>query len=235
MKPTWQRYAARIDAASLRERILVFAAGALAVIALLNFLLVEPSLAKQRRLSQEIRQRQVEIARIQEEVRKLALGRQAGPNQAMLAQLEEMKRRALEMERRLEQEQRNLVPPEQVGALVEEMLSRNRKLSLVEMKSLPVVDLAPGATQATKPAASKPAENRSGGAVLRADAHLYRHGVEITVTGGYMDLLGYLRDLEKLPKQMYWGQMDLRVVEHPQISLKLSVFTLSLDPAWLVV
>ena len=55
------------------------------------------------------------------------------------------------------------------------------------------------------------------------------------MTGSYLDLLAYLKDLEKLPNQMYWGKLDLTVAAYPQVTLKLSVYTLSLDPAWLVV
>ena len=55
------------------------------------------------------------------------------------------------------------------------------------------------------------------------------------MSGTYLDLLAYLKDLEKLPSQMYWGKLDLNVAAHPQVTMKLSVYTLSLDLAWLVV
>jgi hypothetical protein len=48
-----------------------------------------------------------------------------------------------------------------------------------------------------------------------------------------------LRDLEKLPRQMYWGRLELVSSVLPQgrshVTLKLSVYTLSLDLAWIVV
>ena len=53
--------------------------------------------------------------------------------------------------------------------------------------------------------------------------------------GTYLELLAYLRDLEKLPNQMYWGRLELGVGAYPQVTPKLSVYTLSLDLAWLVV
>lgn len=235
MKRLWQRYAERINGAKLRERVLVFAACALALVALLNLALIEPALTKDRRLSREIGQRQAEIGKIQEEIKKVALGRKAEPDKEVLGRLDAIKRRTLEVEEKVSREQRNLVPPEQVGALLEEMLSRNRKLLLVEMKTLPVVNLAQRSIEGAKPAAITQAPKAPAAAAPVAGGNVYRHGVEITLTGGYMDLLSYLKDLEKLPRQMYWGQLDLRVLEHPQLSLKLSVFTLSLDPAWLVV
>jgi MSHA biogenesis protein MshJ len=45
-----------------------------------------------------------------------------------------------------------------------------------------------------------------------------------------------LRKLEKqLPTQLYWGRADLAVAEYPSVTLKLTIYTVSFDRAWLVV
>ncbi len=65
-------------------------------------------------------------------------------------------------------------------------------------------------------------------------APLYRHGVEITVEGAYGDLMGYLSSLETLPgPRLLWGGVKLKVEKHPTVQLSLTVYTLSLDRAWL--
>jgi len=107
-----------------------------------------------------------------------------------------------------------------MGSVLEEILARNRRLRLMGMKTLPVVALsdANGA--------------KAGPGVERM---IYRHGIEITLTGTYLDMLGYLTALENLSTQMYWGSMDLSVDEYPTATLKLVVYTVSLDRAWMVV
>lgn len=239
MKRLWQRYLEKMDGASLRERVLIFGAAALVLVALLNALLIEPQFAAQKRLSREVAQRQGEIKAIQEQLQKVALARQASPDQAMQRQLATLRQRIAETEARLAEEQRKFAPPEQVGALLDQMLSRNRRLQLVDMRTLPAASLASGAPEADKPALpDKPALQKPTAAkpaVPAATSQIYRHGVEITVSGSYLDLLAYLRDLEKLPSQLYWGKIDLSVSTHPQVTLKLSVYTLSLDLSWLVV
>jgi len=227
MKRFWKPYAAKMEAASLRERVMIFAGAAVVLIALLNALLIEPELAKQRRLSAEVAQRQGDIGKMQEQLQKMALARQANPDQANRRQLESLRNQIAEAETKLTEEQRKFAPPERIGALLEEMLSRNRRLRLVDMRTLPAAALGAGGA-AQKPAAPSPAAPNAG-------SPIYRHGVEITVSGTYLDLLAYLRDLEKLPNQMYWGKLDLSVAAHPQVTLKLSVYTLSLDLAWLIV
>ncbi len=243
MKELWHKYRERIDAATLRERVLIFGACALVMIVLLNALLIDPTLAKHRRISLEISQRQAEIGKVQLEIKKVVLGRQVQPDKETLARLADIRRRTKEVEDKLAREQKNLVPPDQVGAMLEEILSRNRKLLLVEMKSLPVANLAqrsasgqPAVAAPARPAVPAPvAAPPAPGGAEAVGPGVFRHGVEITVTGSYLDLMSYLKDLEKLPRQLYWGQFDLSVVDHPQLRLKIAVFTLSLDPVWLVV
>jgi MSHA biogenesis protein MshJ len=227
MMNLWRKYAAKMEAASLRERVMIFAGAAVVLIALLNATLIEPELVKQRRLSGEVALRQGEIKKMQEELQKLALARQADPDQVNRRQIETLRRQITEVEAKLNEEQRKFAPPDRIGALLEEMLSRNRGLQLVDMRTLPVAALGQGGA-AEKPAAGKPPASGPGGPI-------YRHGVEITVRGTYLELLAYLRDLEKLPNQMYWGKLELAVAAHPQVTLKLSVYTLSLDLAWLIV
>ena len=111
------------------------------------------------------------------------------------------------------------------------MLSRNRRLTLVDMKTLPLTDQkgAPLSEDKPQPAAL------AGTKVQSSQPPIYRHGLEITVSGSYLDLLSYLTDLEKLPTRMYWGKLELSAVEYPHTTLKLTVYTLSLNPAWMVV
>jgi MSHA biogenesis protein MshJ len=233
VKRLWQSYVEKMDAASLRERAMIFAASATVLIALLNALLIEPQLVKQRRLSGEVAQRQGEMRKMQEQLVAVALARKADPDRELRAQLDALKLRVSETEAKLLDEQRKFAPPEQVGVLLGEMLSRNRKLQLVDMRTLPVASFAGNAAETEKappqkPAAAKPAAPAAGG-------QIYRHGVEIAVSGSYLDLLAYLKDLEKLPNQLYWGKLELSAAAYPQVTLKLSVYTLSLNLAWLVV
>lgn len=228
MKQLWKRYSERIDAATLRERIMMFAGAVVVVIALLNELLIAPELAKQRRLSREVAQRQAEIKALQGQLETLARVRSADPDQADRRRLEQARKRLAEVDAKLVQEQHKFAPPERIGSILEEMLSRNRRLALVDMRTLPPAALGAGAD---KQAAGKPAAPPK--PLAAGQGIIYRHGVELTVTGTYLDLLAYLKDLEKLPSQMYWGKLELSVVKHPQVTLKLSVYTLSLDPAWM--
>jgi MSHA biogenesis protein MshJ len=58
--------------------------------------------------------------------------------------------------------------------------------------------------------------------------------VEIVVQGSYLDLLSYVSRLERQSWQVYWGKTVL-TAEYPKTVVALTLYTLSLDKAWLVV
>lgn len=222
MKQLWQRYSARIDSASLRERAMIFAAAALVLVTVLQSLLIEPQLREQRRLAAEQVQRQAESAKLQAELQKLALSRRNDPNVEARQRIATLREELQALNVQIVEQQKKFTAPEQMRTVLEEMLARNRKLRLMDLKTLP-------------PATLSDVKAQEGSSASPAERLIYRHGLEITLSGTYLDMLSYLSELEHLPTQMYWGSMDFSVAEYPTATLKLVVYTLSLDRAWMVV
>ena len=223
MKELWLRYAARFDALTMRERVAVFAAALVLLLAMVYTLLLEPEVVKQRRNSLAIVQKQSEMRAFEAQVNKMVASRAQDPDKAERERLAGLKRELGELEARIAAEERKFTAPSQMRAVVEGLLGRNRGVSLVEMKTLAATTIASAAKPAAKPPAAKP------------ERLVYRHGLELTVSGSYLDLLSYVRDLERLPTQLYWGSLELDATGYPAVSMKLTVYTLSLDPAWLSV
>ena len=69
MKEQWIKLAARIDALTLRERIMVFAASAAAIVFLLHFFALGPQLRRQDALTAQIGQQNNNIEGIDNEIR----------------------------------------------------------------------------------------------------------------------------------------------------------------------
>ena len=82
----------------------------------------------------------------------------------------------------------------------------------------------PGAKAPAKEAQDKPAERVF---------DLYRHGVEIRLEGSYDDLQVYMAQLEKLPQRLLWGELVYRVIDYPRAEIRLTLYSLSPDKAWL--
>ena len=227
MKALWQRYAARLDAMTLRERVTIFAAAAAVLVAAVYSLWIDPDFAKGARLSREIAQRQAEMKAMQDEIGKLGRVREADPDRLSRERLARLKEQLQEVDASIAAEERKFTAPEKMRPVLEELLARNRRVALVQMKTLPVTSITEERNgQAAPTRGAKPAP---------AAKLIYRHGLELTVSGSYADLLAYLADLEKLPTQLYWSSLALETVRYPTVQMKLVVYTMSLDRAWLSV
>src|SRR4051812_11842558 len=203
---------------------MIFAAAALVVVSVLQSLLIEPQLREQRRLAAEQTQRQAETAKLQAELQKIALSRRTDPNVEARQRIASLRDELQGLNGKIAEQQKKFTAPEQMRTVLEEMLARNRKLKLLDLKTLPPATLSDARAQEGSKSAASAAERL-----------IYRHGLEVTLSGTYLDMLSYLAELERLPTQMYWGTMDFSVAEYPNATLKLVVYTLSLDRAWMVV
>jgi MSHA biogenesis protein MshJ len=234
MKQLWQRYAERVDQMSPRERVLVFACGMLMLVGVGYTLLIEPEMKRERRLSSSLAQRQAEAKTLQEQITKVAATRASDPDRAPRERLAIARERLAEIESSIAAEERKFTTPAQMRKVIEELLTRSPSVQLLAMKSLPTTSLAEARAQAAAqgapaqaPAAGKPAAG--------ADRLVYRHGMEVTVSGPYLELLAYLSQLERLPTQLYWSSLELDATAYPRSTMKLVVYTLSLDKRWLSV
>lgn len=231
MKERILQLRARIDALSLRERGLV----GLAACALLAFvghaLVLAPMEASQEALRGQIAQQRTEIAAIDEAIASRVQAFQLDPDAAARARLNSLRQEMGQLGDQLLAIEHGLVPPERMGPLVDGILRANGRLKLVSMRTMPVEPLAgpeaPAAAAATAPAVAPTI------APVAMAPLLYRHGIEVTVRGNYLDMVDYMSALDAMPTRMFWGRAQLDVEEYPAARLTLTLHTLSLDRQWM--
>lgn len=219
----------KVDALSLRERAIVFVAAAAAILFVVYSLMLGPLFAKEKALRTQIAQVRNNISGIDGEISAKLQGFSIDPDAPNRARLAAVKADIDALGGKLRALEQGLVAPEKIAPLLETILAANGRLALVSMKTLPAAPVAeasyaaePGATAADSPAAgSTPA------------ALLYRHGVQVTVRGNYLDMVNYMNALETLPTQLLWSSAALEVEEYPDSRLTLTLHTLSLDRKWM--
>ncbi len=216
------KFIGKVDGMSLRERALIFAAAAFALVSMINTFFLDPLLAQQKRLSTQVVQQQEKMKEIQAQLSSLLAARQADENAPQRERIRQLREQIGHGDAFLNDTRDKLVPPEKMAQLLEQVLSKNTRLQLVALNTLPVsLFIEPAADAATK--------------VSAQERQIFKHGVQMTVRGSYADLLQYLSALEKLPTQMFWGMAKMNVVQYPSAELTLTLYTLSLDKTWLQV
>jgi MSHA biogenesis protein MshJ len=214
-----QRYADRLDAMSLRERVLIFLAVAVVIVAIADSALFEPISRRQKVNSQTIHQQEDEIRTMQAQVQAYAQARTGDNANAKRQRLEKRKLELATLDRELAARRSELVPPERMAKMLYEIVKRNPDIELVSLRSQPSTGLTQSLT----------AILGSGGLAL------YRHGIEIAVSGSYLKILTYVGQLERLPAKIMWGNMDLQAGAYPVVTLKITLYTLSPEKTWLLI
>jgi len=239
MKALWIRLSARIDALSLRERVMVCGAGIAIVLYIIYQLGLAPLLARQQVLRANLSQHQSRAAAADAEITTRMAAFSANPDVAALEQIADLKKQTAALQSSLQAVQRGLVPPQKMAVLLEQLMRANSKLRTVSLRTLPVSGLsemtgakAPGAQpQGAAPAATVATAAAPGAPKPRE--LLYRHGVELVVQGSYLDMLSYMESLQALPSQLFWGRVQLDADNYPTATLTLTLYTLSLDDKWM--
>lgn len=154
MKLLWIKLCIRLDAMTLRERMMVFAAVAASIVFLAYTMVLEPLLAKQKVLLAQINQQQNQIAGIDREIAQMAAAFVVDPDAEGRARLQTLQRQIDEGSAALQNMQKGLVAPEKVAPLLEHILRGNGKLRLLSMKTLPVSGLSETRLAADGPASA---------------------------------------------------------------------------------
>lgn len=212
----WKKWTARLDELTLRERTLVFFVAAGLLILVLYAMALQPLLREQRTLLERIQLNQGQQKAINDELLKSAQSSSQNPQGARQERIRKLEARIAAAEKQVAQRREaEQLTPSQLTRLLQDVLGGNRNLRVVSMKVLPGTALAQA--PASKPAAGA----------------FYRHGVEVELTGTYLDLLKYLEAVEALPWGLAWSNVELSTTAYPQVVLRGSLYTVSPSPALL--
>jgi MSHA biogenesis protein MshJ len=236
MKRRWLQFAARVEALQPRERIMAFGAAVVVLVFLANALVFSPLSRKEAALRSTLQQQTITIGGIAADIEGKARAYGDDPNEALRKRLGEVRAETARTSDELRTMQKGLVPPERIAPLLESILRANGRLKLVSLKTLPVTTLTDGAAPAPAGPAPAPANGTPPApppVVAKSPDLLYRHGVELTVRGSYLDMVDYMQALETLPTQLFWGKAQLEADAYPDVRLTLTLYTLSLDPKWM--
>lgn len=254
----WDKVERNINSRGLPERLFMFGFAVFSLWFWGKQFLLEPLLVKQRNLSEQALNQQKTIVESQNQLQELAKQMTVDPDAPLVFKIKELKEKIEKNDRVLGVVRNAMVNPQQMVTVLNDLAKPSQGLRLTALKSLPSVEFNPGnptestqaAPAATAPgvpgapvveaagavvdAAAKAVEQAAVLAKARATSNIiYRHGVEVVVTGSYLDLLEYIYGLENSSFKLLWGDLSLVVEEYPRATLTVKLYTLSTDKTWL--
>lgn len=219
----------RIDAMTLRERAIIFLTVLVAVYLAADQLALKPMAVERERLQRQLTTKHDQIQSYERQLQVLLTGTD-DPASPVAQKIISLQQQLTTLDDILAKSTGGLVSPRDMARLVEEILSRNRQLVVVQLESLTPVPIQEAAAGSGGPApATAPPQQAPG----RAESGLYKHGMRIVVKGTYHELLGYLRALEALQWKVFWGKVTLEAQDYPISQLTLELYTLSTHKGWI--
>ena len=215
MRQHWTELAQRFNRLTRRERGILLLGG-LALFVIVGFSLVDSSLARQRGLAEQVAKARADAATAKAQVNTIVRQLAEDPDAVARTRIAQLSQQTNELDEQMAGINRSLVPPQQMAQILQKMLARDTSVKLVRLKTLPVSGLI-----------ARDSDEEG--------VNVYKHGMEITLQGSYLDMLHYLDRLEALPWQMFWARAQMDARHYPAVRFTVTVYTLSLDKEWLVV
>jgi len=217
MQDKIKRLAERIDALTLRERVLVFIALLVALHQVWDYFFWSPMVERQDALQSQEQELNKEMLQMQIDLKLLAAEASADPDKQIKQDIEALEKQLTTLNGNIRQESSGMVSPEQMALLLEEMLLSQKTLELLHLETHDSVALI------------KPKEDQ----LPSVKYQIYRHDFSIEFSGSYLATLKYLETLEQLGTRFFWDAIEFGVEDFPENKVRLKLYTLSLSDAWI--
>jgi len=225
----WRKLAQRFDALKPRERVLVLLGVVVGAALVLDAVAFQPAETRKKTLERRIAEARQNL-KVAETL--MQTKEPVGDSHAVKTSYRDaLRARLAEINQSVVNFQQGMVPPERMAKLLEDMLARSGGLQLISMRALPPKRFEPRGAAPASQAASKAVKP----APKDPERTIFQHGFELTLQGTYRELHDYLARLETLPWQMFWNRISVQTEEYPRLRVTITVQTLSLAKAWLIV
>jgi MSHA biogenesis protein MshJ len=215
----WQQLCEQYMQMQLRERRLIFFASLALLLWLGTLYVAEPLWQSLQAGRQQQKLAMGQMVQLQQQVDAVLQVLNSDPNEQVRKQISERQQQRDQLNSQIKQLTGRYVSPEQMLPLLQDVLKSSPGVKLQRMRSLAAEPVSIGTpvaathADAVAPPVSAP--------------QLYLHKTEISFIGQYAQLQQLLQNLERLPWQLHWHQLEYKVSEHPQAELRLELETIS--------
>ena len=209
----------RLDALTLRERVIIFGAGVALVYIAWQWLLMDPLAARAKIAEQHLADARRHVSMMDQ----IGAASSLNPAMAAAARNRALAQRLAAIDAELSSVAQGYVAPERMTELLKELLSEQHGLKLVGLANLPVQSL------------SHPLGSVPDAPIAADDRGPFLHPVEMVVEGDYASVVAYLRALEALPWRIHWQQVELTAGDYPVNRVRIVIGALSLSRDWMSV
>tara|TARA_B100000446_G_scaffold39220_2_gene34558 strand:- start:4775 stop:5500 length:726 start_codon:yes stop_codon:yes gene_type:complete len=228
----------RYESLTQRERLLLVVSLLVVTYILFSFLVFGSLDSEQNTQEKKLQQLDQQEEQMKSELQLFTRLLNTDPDKAKKQQVRALEAQMGKIESSLTRLSVGLIPAEELPQLLKRVLQKTQTVTLQSIKTLPVSELSLSGEVVKEADSSELASlsnDDSAGAYERElepeveTAGVYKHSVELMLTGSYFDIKRYVEALEALPWRLYWDSLEYSVASYPKASVELRVYTLSTD------
>jgi len=205
---------ARINRASLRERVLLFTAAVCVILMCWNYLLMAPLGARWAALTHSLNDAHTRASAASANDPDSRVDQYA----ALKVREAALRQAVAATDAELKDAQAGMIEPTEMLVVLTDVLGHQKGLTLVLLRNLPVEPLLP------------PIANAASGPTPPLGPFL--HPAELVLRGNYLEVLAYLQELESRPWGFQWQRFDFTTsADGPEYRIQFA--TLSMQSNWL--
>lgn len=214
MSDQYTQYAKKFDALSIRERALVVVTALAIVIYLWWYLYAMQQMETSKSLAQQNSALETEVQLLDKTSEQIAARIKEGVNKPKQQQLDLLQAELDRVKIQLQQKTLELIAPDDMFQLMQQMIFTESKLKLTGLKR-----------KLVRPAFEADAQDEQ-------PAEIYRHVMQVSFQGSYQNILKYIQSLESLEWKLIWDSITLKLDEYPKINVEIEISTLSDSQHW---
>ena len=209
----YKRYADMFDAREPRERGLII----VTLVAVLAFawwwMSGQPLLADIKALQQQNATIEADARALNLSAAQIEKRIQQGVHKSKQERIEQLTRELRHVERILQEKTVDLIEPDDMFTLMQELITRESRLKLTRLQRSRMTTVFEQQETAEQP-------------------QIYRHVMSVKFIGAYADILNYISRMEQLPWKLIWDRIHLKTEEYPRIEVEIEISTLSDSQHW---
>lgn len=227
MMSALQSWNQKFSSLAVREKGLIVGAGIFLVIYLPFMLAIEPALKENTNKQKQLQRQQLEISSLNQQVTDLNQALSVNLNEKLEKEIVALEGQMAKLGSQLSDLSSGFIPPDEMNEMLTLMLSQAKKLSVLELRTLPATRVV--LNKSKESSDSKKAVEQNGGdkKPTPESYSLYQHKIKIRVQGSFFALKDYLNKMESMPRQFIVTHFDYTIEEHPRGILELELMTLS--------
>ena len=221
-------YAKKFNALKDRERLILLVAILVLPLLISDFLFITPLSADKASYQSELQQIVQNTQTLEQEIILFEANANKDPDEKSKKIIKQLSIDVENMDLELKNAEINLIKPQEMTRVLEEILQKNKALKLIHMTNLPTkileLDIPKGNEQL-----EKTIEEES-----KIDLpKIYQHGLQITLKGNYLNTLAFISTVEQFQWQIFWDTVAIKIEIYPGSIISITLHTLSLNKAWI--